>query len=738
MITRRTAVKATTSHFFRPSTLSLVLLACLIVLLIPLSSSASDVLHTATSVNDTAGANLAPACPATDLTASAATTAVPDFVPTDEWQTVLPGQAIPPGLWVRMDMTTGHKTARLLPKDDDDTAAQGEQLESAGLVIVPSADGDATGAVYEDDESVGNEPDNTPSESYSSEDSEIPVTVLSAKDETVAGTLGAAALDLPPSTFSNPTHAQLSALKAARAARLREIAEAFKPTDDLAIIKQLLSIIMMGGASSVSGDEAVGVDGVLQAMELLESLVHQVDNAADFVGLGGLDMILQVLDASSFQRSLPSSLIANQHNKDTSAGEEVSAQEQMRRLAALQESAAWLLGTAAQNNPTVKREAMKEQTIFILLSLLDHTQTELQRLEQSAVQAGGDGDMRDAWRRVQAKTLYALSSLLRSFPDAQNEFYQRQGSDRLLSLLTSTAPSVSPLDKQQRVVYGKTLALLSDMVQDRLINDVNASSSALFDQLTDEQWCGVFANATQHTTALLHHAASPSVSLSSSLSALKTADVALGIVKLLAEHELCRSTFTASQPLQAHIQQQAADVSRAAAALTAEDDSHRYYYAAMHNKLQAITAALSAPSSSPSPSSPATPVNDTATATGLSLLGTPLMPCSSSPLTGFHRDAHCRHDPRDGGRHLVCALLTDQFLQYSQQQGNDLITPRGGFPGLHAGDKWCLCVGRWKEALQAGVAPGVLLEATNARAEDGVSRQALLAHAVVDGPAVAS
>ena len=458
-----------------------------------------------------------------------------------------------------------------------------------------------------------------------------------------------------------------------------------------------------------------------------------VIQAADFVGLGGLDMVLQMLEASTFQRSLPSSLITSQQHKDERAGQEVSEREQARRLAALQEKAAWLLGTASQNNPTVKKEALKEATIHILLQLIDHTQAEVERLLE---QDSSDDEMVDAWRRVQAKALYALSSLLRSFPDAQTEFHQRRGSDRLLSLVAATAPSASPIDRQQQTVYAKSISLAADILQDRLINDVNASSSALFDQLTDHQWCAVFSNTTLHTTQLLHHAAAPSTSLPSSLSLLKTADVVHGIVQLLTKHRLCQSAFASSSVFTALIQQQTAQVNDAVDALTADDDSRRYMYQQIVSKLQAIANQLTSAAATSS-SSPSASVNETASDhSSLSLLGTPLAACSSAPLTGFHRDSYCRHDPNDGGRHLVCALLTDRFLTFSRQRGNDLITPRPGFDGLRDGDRWCVCVERWKEALQAGVAPGVLLEATNARAEDAVSRQALLNHAVVDGPAV--
>ena len=93
-------------------------------------------------------------------------------------------------------------------------------------------------------------------------------------------------------------------------------------------------------------------------------------------------------------------------------------------------------------------------------------------------------------------------------------------------------------------------------------------------------------------------------------------------------------------------------------------------------------------------------------------------------MTGWFRDGHCRTDPSDHGRHTVCCVITDLFLRYSLSQGNDLSTPRPEFRfrGLVAGDRWCLCALRWKEAYEAGVAPHVVLEATHKRALDHVTR----------------
>ncbi|MEM9600056.1 MAG: DUF2237 domain-containing protein, partial [Pseudomonadota bacterium] len=95
--------------------------------------------------------------------------------------------------------------------------------------------------------------------------------------------------------------------------------------------------------------------------------------------------------------------------------------------------------------------------------------------------------------------------------------------------------------------------------------------------------------------------------------------------------------------------------------------------------------------------------------------GGALETCSINPVTGFFRDGCCETGPSDRGRHIVCAVMTDEFLAFSRRQGNDLITPRPEFrfPGLKAGDRWCLCLEHWREAYKAGVAPKVVLNATH-------------------------
>ena len=107
----------------------------------------------------------------------------------------------------------------------------------------------------------------------------------------------------------------------------------------------------------------------------------------------------------------------------------------------------------------------------------------------------------------------------------------------------------------------------------------------------------------------------------------------------------------------------------------------------------------------------------------LNVLGQPLVPCSFEPLTGFFRDGCCKTDEEDIGSHLVCAIVTKDFLQFSLSKGNDLITPRPEyqFPGLVAGDQWCLCLNRWLEAVQAECAPRIKLESTNIKALELVS-----------------
>jgi uncharacterized protein len=105
------------------------------------------------------------------------------------------------------------------------------------------------------------------------------------------------------------------------------------------------------------------------------------------------------------------------------------------------------------------------------------------------------------------------------------------------------------------------------------------------------------------------------------------------------------------------------------------------------------------------------------------VLGEELETCCTSPMTGFYRDGKCSTGAGDIGAHIVCAQMTQEFLAFTQSSGNDLSTPVPAFdfPGLKPGDRWCVCASRWKEALDAGVAPPVVLSATHALALEYVS-----------------
>lgn len=118
-------------------------------------------------------------------------------------------------------------------------------------------------------------------------------------------------------------------------------------------------------------------------------------------------------------------------------------------------------------------------------------------------------------------------------------------------------------------------------------------------------------------------------------------------------------------------------------------------------------------------------------ARGLNVLGGELDACGLDPVTGFYRTGCCETGAEDTGVHTVCAVMTDDFLEFSKAAGNDLSTPRPefGFPGLRAGDRWCLCASRWAEAHAAGHAPPVVLEATHARSLEWADLDQLRAHA---------
>ncbi|TVR13452.1 MAG: DUF2237 domain-containing protein [Phormidium sp. GEM2.Bin31] len=117
------------------------------------------------------------------------------------------------------------------------------------------------------------------------------------------------------------------------------------------------------------------------------------------------------------------------------------------------------------------------------------------------------------------------------------------------------------------------------------------------------------------------------------------------------------------------------------------------------------------------------------------VLGQRLDLCCSSPRTGFYRDGFCNTGPQDFGSHTVCAQVTEEFLAYTKQLGNDLSTPVPAyqFPGLKPGDRWCLCASRWQEAISAGVAPPIVLAATHESVLETIPLEILQEYALDSG-----
>ncbi|WP_378182543.1 DUF2237 family protein [Aquimarina sp. SS2-1] len=112
----------------------------------------------------------------------------------------------------------------------------------------------------------------------------------------------------------------------------------------------------------------------------------------------------------------------------------------------------------------------------------------------------------------------------------------------------------------------------------------------------------------------------------------------------------------------------------------------------------------------------------------LNVLGTPLVSCCNDPVTGYFRDGFCRTTNQDTGTHIICAIMTSEFLEYTKSRGNDLSTPMPywNFPGLKPGDKWCLCISRWLEAKKAGKAPLIILESCHQKVLEYTNFETLL------------
>ena len=116
------------------------------------------------------------------------------------------------------------------------------------------------------------------------------------------------------------------------------------------------------------------------------------------------------------------------------------------------------------------------------------------------------------------------------------------------------------------------------------------------------------------------------------------------------------------------------------------------------------------------------------------VMGSDLAQCGCRPMTGWRRNGSCETGPEDSGSHTVCAVMTDEFLEFSKSRGNDLSTPHPefGFPGLRKGDRWCLCAARWLEAYRVGKGPAVVLEATHEAALEICPMEALMQHALTE------
>ncbi|MEO0334995.1 MAG: DUF2237 domain-containing protein [Pseudomonadota bacterium] len=119
--------------------------------------------------------------------------------------------------------------------------------------------------------------------------------------------------------------------------------------------------------------------------------------------------------------------------------------------------------------------------------------------------------------------------------------------------------------------------------------------------------------------------------------------------------------------------------------------------------------------------------------TAKNVLGEELKVCGCEPMTGFYRDGFCNTGEGDFGSHTVCAVVDEEFLEYTKLQGNDLSTPvpQYGFPGLKPGDHWCVCAARWKEAFEAGKAPRVMLECTHEKALKVIDLESLKTHSAI-------
>jgi hypothetical protein len=524
---------------------------CILLLLLALTVQAHTAADSVASATVPADDTVAPAVPPADSPSlsSAASAPLPEFVATNEWQSVLPGQSVPAGLWMRVDMTTGQRMARLLPEEERNDYAKRRDAEQQ-LVIVSEEDAAA--------------PSTSPSSASTSDSG---VGGPSLRELAAPGSEQSS----PSSTVESALHD--AALLSARRARLAALRETFFLKEEVEQMKSLLAICIEPTAT---------VSDVVAALSGLEEFVHQVDNANDFAVIGGFDVALtlaqqrieqEVKDAAATPVEAPTATaaaaaaitddaatisldaiveatlpvtptidlpsteglnaidaanitgVAGQEVDSTAAGDDgppappappAPLAVQAARLYELQMHAAWVIGTAAQNNRRVQDEANKQKAIQVLTELLRDTLAD----EQAATAADdGASDVRSSGFELRllrlqllGKLLYALSSLMRHHANNQATFFAAHGADVLRFTLppenwprcSETADSVaeaangatadsayaSParlcltsaesarLQRARSSVQLKALALVQDIIIDHTLNAASSTDSA--------------------------------------------------------------------------------------------------------------------------------------------------------------------------------------------------------------------------------------------------------------------
>ena len=475
----------------------------------------------------------------------------PEFVATHEWQVVLPGQPIPAGLHVRMDVTTGVKTAKLIPE---------EELNDAGKKL------NAQRALDKEMALVLQECDPI-------SDASCDVAPVETSGPTLK-VLPEPGGEAPLDSVSPQSEA---ALMAARQERMRLLKEHFYLKEDVEQMKQLLNVCI---------DPASSVEQVVQALEYLEEYLHQIDNANDWSHIGGLDVSLTFLQQSHepLTESVPVASPSS-NETDTATGAASTAPPapvdlQLQRLYNLQAHAAWVLGTASQNNPRVQDVCRRDGAVQILTNLYARTVAE-EKAAAAAPTPSSDSpsislfQLRSSRLKLLSKLLYALSALLRNSARNQAIFHALNGEDLLLQ---GANVQWRRCDKDERepmkcvnenehnqllkLVDSLTLKrvnLLHDFIVDHTINSLESTSKVtgvtmkakadvsdpkLFDALTTDRFCAHFVQVIEHPAAEALHRFTATQ--------LTTRELALQIVQSLLRHHhssspigLCSAYFHA-------------------------------------------------------------------------------------------------------------------------------------------------------------------------------------------------